>query len=128
RRGVGNGAGQARTGFDPPDRSVAVGTVVEPDLEIIAEAVRRAQGAFAAWDRTALEERVARLRRAADLYEANAAELMAWCVREAGTTLPDAVAEVREAVDFLRYYALDAQTKAAPRALPGTTGESNRLA
>ena len=68
------------------------------------------------------------LRRAADLYEANAAELLAWCVREAGKTLPDAVAEVREAVDFLRYYAMEAQTRAAPRELPGPTGESNQLA
>ena len=50
-------------------------------------------------------ERAAALRRAADLYEENAAELTALATREAGKTLPDAIAEVREAVDFLRYYA-----------------------
>ena len=46
---------------------------------------------------------------------------------KAGKTLPDAVAEVREAVDFLRYYAMEAQTRAVPRELPGPTGEANQL-
>jgi RHH-type proline utilization regulon transcriptional repressor/proline dehydrogenase/delta 1-pyrroline-5-carboxylate dehydrogenase len=64
--------------------------------------------------------------RAADLYEEHAAELMAWCVREAGKTLADAVSEVREAVDFLRYYAGQAR-RIEHRDLPGPTGESNVL-
>ena len=55
-------------------------------------------------------------------------ELVAMCVREAGKTIPDSVAEVREAVDFLRYYAARAvQSSAAPLRLPGPTGESNEL-
>ena len=114
--------------LDPADRSCAVGSVIETDPDIIGQAVRAAQAGFASWERTPLAERVECLRRAADLYEANAAELLAWCVREAGKTLPDAVAEVREAVDFLRYYATEAQTRAAPRELTGPTGESNQLA
>jgi RHH-type proline utilization regulon transcriptional repressor/proline dehydrogenase/delta 1-pyrroline-5-carboxylate dehydrogenase len=114
--------------LDPADRSVALGSVIEADPPTIAEAVRRAQAGFAAWERTPLGERVEYLRRAADLYEANAPELIAWCVREGGRTLPDAVAEVREAVDFLRYYATEALANAAPRELPGPTGEANRLA
>jgi RHH-type transcriptional regulator, proline utilization regulon repressor / proline dehydrogenase / delta 1-pyrroline-5-carboxylate dehydrogenase len=93
----------------------------------IGAAVRRARAAFGHWDRVPLAERAACLARAADLYEANAPELMAWCVREAAKTLPDAVAEVREAVDFLRYYAMEARAGAGPRELPGPTGESNRL-
>ena len=128
RPGIAGGRGEARAVLDPADRSCAVGSVIEADPETIAQAVRAAQAGFASWERTPLAERVACLRRAADLYEANAAELLAWCVREAGKTLPDAVAEVREAVDFLRYYAMEAQTRAAPRELPGPTGESNRLA
>jgi RHH-type transcriptional regulator, proline utilization regulon repressor / proline dehydrogenase / delta 1-pyrroline-5-carboxylate dehydrogenase len=128
RPGIGNGRGQARAVLDPADRSTAVGSVIEADPETILQALREAQGGFAPWDRTPLAERVACLRRAADLYEANAAELLAWCVREGGKTLPDAVAEVREAVDFLRYYAIEAQIRAAPRELPGPTGESNQLA
>ena len=53
-------------------------------------------------------ERADILRRAADLYEANAVEFFALCTREAGKTLADGVAELREAVDFLRYYAAEA--------------------
>ena len=60
-------------------------------------------------------ERAAALRRAADLYEENAAELTALATREAGKTLPDAIAEVREAVDFLRYYADQAEAATGPR-------------
>jgi RHH-type transcriptional regulator, proline utilization regulon repressor / proline dehydrogenase / delta 1-pyrroline-5-carboxylate dehydrogenase len=128
RPGIGNGRGEAQAVLDPADRSFAVGSVIEADPETIEQAVREARAGFAAWERTPLQERVECLRRAADLYEANAAELLAWCVREGGKTLPDAVAEVREAVDFLRYYAMEAQARAAPRELPGPTGESNRLA
>jgi RHH-type proline utilization regulon transcriptional repressor/proline dehydrogenase/delta 1-pyrroline-5-carboxylate dehydrogenase len=80
------------------------------------------------WESTPLAERVACLARAADLYEANAAGLLAWCVREGGKTLPDAVAEVREAVDFLPYYAGAAKSHGEARELPGPTGERNCLA
>ena len=55
-------------------------------------------------------------------------EFIALCVKEAGKTIPDGVAEVREAVDFLRYYAAQARAQfARPSALPGPTGESNQL-
>jgi RHH-type proline utilization regulon transcriptional repressor/proline dehydrogenase/delta 1-pyrroline-5-carboxylate dehydrogenase len=127
RPGIADLSGEPRAVLDPADRSLTVGSVIETDPETIAEAVRRAEAAFAAWERTPLRERLACLRRAADLYEANAAELLAWCVREGGKTLPDAVAEVREAVDFLRYYAMEAQARTAPRELPGPTGEANQL-
>ena len=73
-----------------------------------------------------LERRCACLLRAADLYEEHAAGLMACCVREGGKTLGDAVSEVREAVDFLRYYAAQAR-RLEHRDLPGPTGESNVL-
>src|SRR5690606_41918456 len=63
-----------------------------------------------------------------DLYEARRAELMALIIREGGRTALDAHSEVREAVDFLRYYAMQCrQHFAAPVALPGPTGESNEL-
>ena len=60
------------------------------------------------WD-TPVADRAAALRKAADLYEANFGELFALLAREAGKTLPDAIAELREAVDFLRYYADEAE-------------------
>src|SRR6185503_14297381 len=66
--------------------------------------------------------------RAADLYEENRDTLMALAVREAGKTLPNALGEVREAADFLRYYAGRARAEfSAPQMLPGPTGESNEL-
>jgi RHH-type proline utilization regulon transcriptional repressor/proline dehydrogenase/delta 1-pyrroline-5-carboxylate dehydrogenase len=68
------------------------------------------------------------LETAADLMEENFAEFMALVNREAGKTAHDAVSEIREAVDFLRYYALQARRKFdAPMVLPGPTGELNQL-
>jgi RHH-type proline utilization regulon transcriptional repressor/proline dehydrogenase/delta 1-pyrroline-5-carboxylate dehydrogenase len=88
-----------------------------------------AQAAGARWDATAVAQRAACLRRAADAFEAHRAELCSLCVREAGKSWASAVAEVREAVDFLRYYAGCAEQRfAAPVELPGPTGERNELA
>jgi RHH-type proline utilization regulon transcriptional repressor/proline dehydrogenase/delta 1-pyrroline-5-carboxylate dehydrogenase len=67
------------------------------------------------------------LDRAADLFEEKRELFYSLCIREAGKTLPDAVLEVREAVDFLRFYAGEARTKFGPTALPGPTGELNEL-
>ena len=97
---------------------------------------RRSRQALAAarpprrgWDATPAVERARCLERAAELSSSGAAELIALLVREAGKTLPDAVAEVREAVDFCRYYAARGRELfARPRPLPGPTGEHNTLA
>ncbi len=126
--GVGDSRSAARTSYDPADRSCAIGSVVDADAGTVERAVALAGRAFPAWDRTPVEARAACLERAADLYEANAPELLAWCVREAGKTMIDAVAEIREAVDFLRYYAAEARAGVTPRELPGPTGESNQIA
>ena len=73
-------------------------------------------------------ERAACLERAADLLEERLGELVALCCREAGKTIPDGIAEVREAADFCRYYAARAREQLAePRLLPGPTGERNLL-
>jgi len=80
------------------------------------------------WDGTPAVERAEILNRAADLFEKHTAELLALCVKEAGKTVEDAIAELREAVDFLRYYGLQAsECFAAPIELPGPSGESNIL-
>jgi RHH-type proline utilization regulon transcriptional repressor/proline dehydrogenase/delta 1-pyrroline-5-carboxylate dehydrogenase len=63
----------------------------------------------------------------ADLMERDRVRLMALCVREAGKTIPDALGEVREAVDFCRYYAARARETFLPLTLPGPTGETNEL-
>jgi len=89
--------------------------------------VARAAAGFLTWSRTPLETRAATLDRLADLIEQHRLELMAILVDEARKTLPDALGEVREAVDFCRYYAVQARTGLAPIELPGPTGERNVL-
>src|SRR5262249_35730132 len=61
------------------------------------------------------------------LLDARGARLIALMQTEGGKTLDDAVAEVREAIDFCRYYALEARRSLAPQPLPGPTGEANEL-
>ena len=96
--------------------------------EDIEKALARASRAAPDWDATPATERAACLRRLADLLESNRANLMALCVREAGKTIPDAIAEIREAVDFCRYYAARAcDDFAQPKRLPGPTGETNEI-
>jgi RHH-type proline utilization regulon transcriptional repressor/proline dehydrogenase/delta 1-pyrroline-5-carboxylate dehydrogenase len=88
----------------------------------------RAAEAFETWSRTPATERAARLERAADLLEAHLVELVSLVVREGRRTYGDAVAEVREAADFCRYYALQARLHfSESRNLPGPAGERNEL-
>jgi RHH-type proline utilization regulon transcriptional repressor/proline dehydrogenase/delta 1-pyrroline-5-carboxylate dehydrogenase len=113
----------------PSNLARTVGEAAEADPALAAEALALAAAAQPAWDRVAAAERAAMLRRAADALERETARFVALCVAEAGKTVPDAIAEVREAVDFLRYYAVRAERDfGLPLALPGPTGESNRLA
>ena len=111
--------GAARAVVSPADLSRTVGTVTEATAADVAGALAVAPQGFAAWAATPVAERAAALRRAADLYERHMAEFCAILAREAGKTIADAVAEVREAVDFLRYYAAEAERveplTAAPR-------------
>ena len=90
-------------------------------------AVDRAAASFSSWSQTPLDERADALERLADLLEANRIELMSIAVHEAKKTIPDALGELREAVDFCRYYAQQARDGLAPIALPGPTGERNIL-
>jgi len=116
-------AGAARVARDPATGR-EIGRVEEGD----AAAVRAALAAAAGARIPPAEARAAILEHAADLLEARRVELLAVLAREAGKTLPDGLGEVREAVDFCRYYALLARRQfAAPLELPGPTGESNRL-
>jgi RHH-type proline utilization regulon transcriptional repressor/proline dehydrogenase/delta 1-pyrroline-5-carboxylate dehydrogenase len=122
-------AGASRPVLDPADRRRQVGTVSESDAAGVDQALARASRAQRDWDGGGAEARAQCLERAADLLEQERATLMALAVREAGKTVPDALSEVREAVDFLRYYAGRARADfGAPLALPGPTGERNQLA
>ncbi len=128
---IADGATEAEQGHEirsPQDRSVVVGHALDAAAGDIDLMLERAQAAQPGWDARGGLERAALLDRASDLFEAHAAEIISLCVREAGKTLPDAVLELREAVDFLRYYACEARMLfAAPQPLPGPTGEQNLL-
>jgi RHH-type proline utilization regulon transcriptional repressor/proline dehydrogenase/delta 1-pyrroline-5-carboxylate dehydrogenase len=89
--------------------------------------VGRAVAAFPDWSRRSIEERATIVERLADLLERDRDALMRICVQEAYKTIPDALAEVREAVDFCRYYAAQARSGLQPVELPGPTGERNVL-
>jgi len=112
----------------PHDMARAVGTIRSATAADVAFAAERAAKAQPGWNALGGAERAALLERAADAFEAHTPEFLSLCQREAGKTLVDAVLELREAVDFLRYYAAEARTHFAEgRPLPGPTGESNRL-
>jgi RHH-type proline utilization regulon transcriptional repressor/proline dehydrogenase/delta 1-pyrroline-5-carboxylate dehydrogenase len=95
-----------------------------PDAEAL---VSRALKGFEDWSRRSVEERAATLDRLSDLLERDRDMLMRIAVQEAKKTIPDALAEVREAVDFCRYYAAQARAHLQPIELPGPTGERNVL-
>jgi RHH-type proline utilization regulon transcriptional repressor/proline dehydrogenase/delta 1-pyrroline-5-carboxylate dehydrogenase len=86
-----------------------------------------ARSGFTAWSRTPAEVRAAALERAANLLEHRMPRFIAYLQTEGGKTIDDAVSEVREAIDFCRYYASEGRTQFADTALPGPTGESNVL-
>ena len=107
-----------RASHSPANPAELVGRIREADEAEIAAAMQRARAAQPGWAARGFVARAAVLEAAADSFEQHGAELMALCIREAGKTAPDAVAELREAVDFLRYYAAEARglsDKVAPR-------------
>lgn len=97
--------------LNPASPDDAPGTISAASDEDVAAAIAAAQS----WDAPA-SERAAILRKAADLYETHHPELFALLAREAGKTLPDATAELREAVDFLRFYADETEKRTTPAA------------
>ena len=98
--------------YNPADPEDCVGTVIETNSVDIETAIASAEKGFQSWSRKTAEQRASCLRRVADLFEDNAAELFALASREAGKTLLDGVGEVREAVDFARFYANEAEKHA----------------
>jgi RHH-type transcriptional regulator, proline utilization regulon repressor / proline dehydrogenase / delta 1-pyrroline-5-carboxylate dehydrogenase len=125
------GADLACTAMRAPLEAAIAATRIEPVAMASTAAVdatmQRLHTGFDAWNATPLAERAAVLNKAADLLDARLADFCGLLVKEAHKTLGDCVAEVREAVDFCRYYAEQAQARLADQALPGPTGESNRL-
>jgi RHH-type proline utilization regulon transcriptional repressor/proline dehydrogenase/delta 1-pyrroline-5-carboxylate dehydrogenase len=118
--------GRERAVNSPVDGAV-IGAVQESDETLVAAAIASAQAAFPAWNSTPVAERAAALEHAGDLLEQNRGRLIALLQSEAGKTIDDCVSEVREAIDYCRFYAQDACHLFAPETLPGPTGESNEL-
>ena len=122
------GKGQSRPVVSPHDHRITVGTTFEASAEEVDRMVRAGHAAQVSWDALGGEARARLLDRTADLYEEHSKEFFSLCIREGGKTLVDAVLEVREAVDFLRFYASEARRQfARPLPLPGPTGEQNEL-
>jgi RHH-type proline utilization regulon transcriptional repressor/proline dehydrogenase/delta 1-pyrroline-5-carboxylate dehydrogenase len=110
-----SGAGASRPVLNPADHRDVVGTVTEMAPEDATAAVARA--AASTWSAVPVAERAACLDRAADLLQVRLPVLLGLIMREAGKSAPNAISEVREAIDFLRYYAAQARgtlTQAAP--------------
>lgn len=125
--GLARPSGAARAVVDPARLGEVVGTAIDATDAEVDAAVAAAVAAQPAWDARGVAVRAELLERAADAYEAEHDALVRLLVREAGKTYLDSHLEVREAVDFLRYYAASARTVLARRKLPGPVGESNAL-
>jgi len=120
--------GVPRLIYGPYDHGHVVGHVIESTAADLDDAANRARAAQHHWDKRGGVERGRTLRAMGDALEANTLRLVALLAREAGKTLNDGVAEVREAIDFCRYYAHLAETQfAAAETLKGPTGEVNQL-
>jgi RHH-type proline utilization regulon transcriptional repressor/proline dehydrogenase/delta 1-pyrroline-5-carboxylate dehydrogenase len=121
-------AGTERPVASPIDGTTVAGTVVEATPETADQAMAAARAGFTAWSRTPVDRRASALLRAADLMEERRGRLLHLLQMEAGKTLDDALSEVREAVDFARYYAVEARKHFGEgEHLPGPTGETNVL-
>ncbi len=117
---------RARAGIAAKARSIAVTPPADVDPEAAQAIVRELDAAQPAWDALGVSARAQMLWRAADLLEERREYFIALIQREGHKTLGDAVAELREAADYCRYYALQAKHLLATQKLPGPTGEENR--
>ena len=113
---------------NPADNRLTVGSVIYADKMAIESALDGAALAFTEWRLVPAATRAGYLLKAADLFEQHRLDLVSLCIREGGRTIKDALAEVREAVDYCRYYAQSAlELFSVPIKLPGPTGEENLL-
>lgn len=121
-------SGETHDVVSPFDTTKVVGKLAFANDQAIEKALSSADSAFNDWCNTPVEVRANALQKLADLLEENREELIVLCTREAGKSIQDGIDEVREAVDFCRYYAVQAKKMMAqPELLPGPTGELNEL-
>ena len=116
-----------RAPLDAALAATRIEAVAMASADEVGATMTRLHAGFEAWSTRPLADRAALLRQAADQLESRLPEYCGLLVKEAHKTLGDCVAEVREAVDFCRYYANQAEARLADQTLPGPTGESNVL-
>ena len=123
-----NQTGKARAIVSPHDNRIEVGGVVEADVAMVSRAVELGAQAQWSWNDIGGEARAKILEKAADLFEENTVRFMGLLIGEAGKTLDNALGDIREAVDFLKYYAhLATRDFNGAQELPGPTGELNQI-
>ncbi len=121
-------SGKQQSIVNPYDNRLIVGSVIYAGQEVIEQALNTASQAFANWRLCPATTRADCLQKAAVLLEKHRLELVSLCIREGGRTIKDALSEVREAVDYCRYYAQSAlELFSIPVKLPGPAGEENLL-
>ncbi|MDP5252592.1 MULTISPECIES: bifunctional proline dehydrogenase/L-glutamate gamma-semialdehyde dehydrogenase PutA [unclassified Vibrio] len=108
--------------YSPYDKTIEVGRVIEANLDHVSVAIESSQAAFCDWNAQPVSKRARLLRVFADKLEENKAQLVAICHQEAGKTIHDGIDEVREAVDFCRYYAMQAESYSS-HSVTGFDGE-----
>lgn len=118
-----SGAAEARV--SPNDTKEAIGYTYKAETAEVEAAI--ASASTSDWANTPVQERAAILERAADAFQEAMPELVAILNREAGKSIFDSISEVRETIDYCRYYAYRACEDMVPHELPGPTGESNML-
>jgi RHH-type proline utilization regulon transcriptional repressor/proline dehydrogenase/delta 1-pyrroline-5-carboxylate dehydrogenase len=119
---------EQHTVTSPQNSKLKIGSVQQATLDDVEKALTHAEQSFAQWSATPVKERAACARRFADLLQAHMDELMVLACLEAGKTWGDGIAELREAIDFCRYYAARAEElMGSPTRLHGYTGELNEL-
>lgn len=120
-------AGAPTKVHSPADQELIIGEVYVADRALVDEALTLAVNAAASWEKVTVHERAQIFEHAADLLQASLPEFAALLTREAGKCIPDCISEIRETIDYCRYYAYRARTDLVPELLPGPTGESNIL-
>jgi RHH-type proline utilization regulon transcriptional repressor/proline dehydrogenase/delta 1-pyrroline-5-carboxylate dehydrogenase len=113
--------------LNPANHQEVIGYLHNADNEHLKQALENADQEFKIWSNLPATKRAEIINNFADLLQKNCFELYALLIKEAGKTIDDAIAEVREAIDFARYYALKAVELSTPMELPSYTGEVSSL-
>ena len=111
----------------PQDYKTTIGVAANTTKADIDKAIDAASKSFSKWNEMGVDARAKIIEKFADLLQKNEADILSLLVNEAGKTLKDSVSEIREAIDFCRYYAAKAREDFVPKELVGPTGEKNQL-